>query len=191
MTTQSSRGHEVTALLQAHRGGDATAFDRIVELLYPELRVLAKRWRSGPGATLDTTAMVHEAYVKMAGGAWAWQDRAHFLAAAAQAMRHIAVDYARNRQRKKRGGGESPLPLQDRDAATAHNLETILAVDAALRAVQTASPRMVRVVECRYFAGMTVPETAAALDTSVSTVEREWREAKRQLQQRLSSTGAG
>ncbi len=191
MTTGSTQGHEVTALLDAHRAGDVSAFDRIVELLYPELRRLARRWRSGPGATLDTTAMVHEAYVKIAGGEWTWQDRAHFLSAAAQAMRHIAVDYARSRQRKKRGGGEAPLPLQDRDAATTHNLETILAVDAALHEVQAESSRMVRVVECRYFAGMTVQETATALDTSVSTVEREWREAKLQLQRRLRPAGRG
>jgi len=191
MQSRGTPTHEVTQLLRAHRAGDSAAFDRIVELLYPELRALARRWRSGPGATLDTTAMVHEAYVKMAGRNWEWKDRAHFLAAAAQAMRHIAVDYARSKRRKKRGGGQAALPLQERDAPTVNGLETVLTVDAVLREIQERFPRMVQVVECRYFAGMTVPETAAALDTSVSTVEREWRQAKQQLQERLASPGAG
>ncbi len=185
MTRSPNRGQNVTALLDAHRAGDETAFDQLVEVLYPDLRRLARRWRSGPDATLDTTAMVHEAYLKLAGGHGDWRDRGHFFAAAARVMRHIAVDYARRNQRGKRGGDRVQTDFQEQYGASTADLNTILAVDVALGDLEATSARTVRVVECRYFAGMTVEETAAALEMSVSTVEREWRTAKRTLSDRL------
>jgi RNA polymerase sigma factor (TIGR02999 family) len=181
--------HQVTALLDAHRQGDAGAFDELVELLYVELRRLARRWRQGPAATLNSTALVNEAYLRMAGGDCEWRDRTHFLAAAAQAMRHIAVDYARGQLRQKRGGGLVQTDLNERHGAGAHDLGTIVAVDTVLAELAHSSPRTVRVIECRYFAGMTADETAAALDTSLSTVEREWRAGKSALKARFAGGG--
>ena len=183
-------GH-ITQLLEAHRQGEEGAFDRVIELLYQDLRRMAKRHSRGgrQNATMDTTALVHEAYLKLGkGGGLDWNDRAHFLGVAAQAMRHISVDYARGRLRAKRGGGAQRVELEDSHLRVESKLEKHLAVDAALENLRQQDPRLVSVVECRYFAGMSEEETAAALDVSVRTVRRIWRKAKGELKSRLQGT---
>ncbi len=186
MPSEPHPATQVTALLEAHRAGDPAAFDRLVDVLHAELRVLARRWRRSPGATMNTTALVNEAYVKLAGGECEWKDRTHFLAASAQAMRHIAVDYARGQLRQKRGGDRVRTDLSDRHMAATDELSTVVSVDTALEELERESPRTARVVECRYFAGITTEETATALDVSVSTVEREWRGGKKTLKAMLA-----
>ena len=178
----------ITQLLQAHREGREGAFAELVETLYLDLRRIAKnqRGRGRRHATMDTTALVHEAYVKLAQGAEpSWKDRTHFLAVAAQAMRHISVDYARSRLRAKRGGGAHKVELEDRHAIVENRLEEHLAIDKALDDVAQYQPRLVHVVECRYFAGMSEEETAAVLDVSVRTVRRLWRAAKLELKAKV------
>jgi len=175
---------QVSELLAACRGGDGEAFDRLVAVVYDDLRRLARRQRRGPGfsPTLQTTALVHEAYLKLAGRrAVEWEDRAHFLSVAARAMRHILVDHARTLRRKKRGGGAIHVELAEEPAGEEPELEKLIAVNDALARLEDSSPRAVRVVECRYFAGMTTEETATALDISAATVERDWSQARRKL----------
>ena len=186
-------GH-ITRLLEAHRNGEDSAFDRVIEMLYEDLLRLAHHQRRGAprDATLNTTGLVHEAYVKLANGTRLdWNDRAHFLAVAAQAMRHISVDYARNRLREKRGGGGHRVELRETHLIVEADLEKQLAVDAVLEEMRESDPRLVQVVECRYFAGMTEEETAAALDVSVRTVRRIWKKAKVELKARLEPGKSG
>ncbi|RLE21287.1 MAG: RNA polymerase subunit sigma-70 [Acidobacteria bacterium] len=185
--TSSKTGH-ITRLLEAHRQGEEAAFDQVVEALYEELLLLAHRQRHGAprDATLNTTGLVHEAYVKMANGTHLdWNDRSHFLGVAAQAMRQISVDYARSRFRAKRGGGAQHVELHEEHLKIEAQLEKNLAVDTVLEELRESNPRLVKVVECRYFAGMTEEETAAALDISVRTVRRTWSKAKEELKSRL------
>lgn len=182
---------DITALLEAHAGGDRRAFDQAVALVYPELRRVARGQRRGspPGATLDTTAIVHEAYLKLIRGAQPdWQSRGHFLAVAATAMRQVAVDHVRARRRTKRGGDRARVDLEEATVAEQRQMDEILAVHDALEKLATADPRLVRVVECRYFAGMSEPETAKALDLSLSSVQRAWRTAKRTLRKGLEDS---
>lgn len=173
---------DVTELLVAV-GDDADAMDRLLPLIYDELRVLAHRQRRQErrGHTLNTTALVHEAYMKLVDNKRAsWENRAHFFGAAARAMRQILVDYARSRSRQKRGGGIPNLNLDDVPsvAQETEQDERLLALDEALSRLERLDPRQSRVVECRYFGGMTVEETAAALGISSSTVKREWATAR-------------
>ncbi len=191
--TGVNTGH-ITRLLEAHRNGEDSAFDRIIEMLYEDLLRLAHNQRRGSprDATLNTTGLVHEAYVKLANGTRLdWNDRAHFLGVAAQAMRHISVDYARNRLREKRGGGGHRVELRETHLIVEADLEKQLAVDAVLEEMRESDPRLVQVVECRYFAGMTEEETAAALDISVRTVRRIWKKAKIELKARLEPRKSG
>ena len=153
----------VSDLLDAYRRGDETALEKLVPLVYEDLRLLARRQRRRlrPGETLNTTALVHEAYLKLADHAGAgWQNRAHFLAVASRAMRQILVDYARRRSAGKRGGGAALLPLEERDAAVERDAERMLALDEALEGLGRLDPRLPRVVECRFFGGLTEEETA-------------------------------
>ncbi len=175
---------DITALLAAHADGDPHAFDQAVASVYPELRRVARGQRRGSpsGATLDTTAVVHEAYLKLIGAAGAnLRSRGHFLAVAATAMRQVAVDHARARRRAKRGGDRVQVSLDEATVAEGRKLDEILAVHGALERLAEKDPRLVRVVECRYFAGMTEPETADALGLSISSVQRAWRTAKQSL----------
>jgi RNA polymerase sigma factor (TIGR02999 family) len=176
----------VTELLDAYREGDGAAFDRLVALVYDDLRRLARRQRSGGGRspTLDTTALVHEAYLKLASAeGLSARDRAHFLAVAGRAMRQILVDYARGRTRAKRGGGAAHLELEDRGASLDPEVEWVLVVEEALGRLPV---KLVRIVECRHFAGMSEEETAEALDLSLRTVQRGWAEAKASMKEILS-----
>jgi RNA polymerase sigma-70 factor (ECF subfamily) len=184
----SSR-ESVTEMLVAHREGAVGAFDRLVELVYPELRRVARQQlrRGRPdGPVLDTTALVHEAYLKLVDQTrMQARDRGHFLAIAARAMRQVIVDHARARQAAKRGAGTQHVPFDDRDFAIHTRAEHILAINDALDRLAQEDPRLLQVVECRFFAGYSEVETATALDVSSRTVERDWLRAKARLRDLL------
>jgi RNA polymerase sigma factor (TIGR02999 family) len=172
---------QLTELLEAAHGGDAEAFGRAYERAYADLRALAHHVRAGRGGdTLDTTALVHEAYIKLEPSAGVtWESRAHFFGVAARAMRQILVDAARRRLAQKRGGpdrihvtlddGAQPGPVRARE---------LIALDEALARLSAIDARRARVVEYRFFAGLTTRETAEALGISSGTVERDWRAAR-------------
>jgi RNA polymerase sigma factor (TIGR02999 family) len=178
---------EVTRQLRAARSGDPAAWDALYSQLYGELRRLARRVRAGrAGATLSTTALVHEAYLKLNPSAELMGDRrADFFAVAAWAMRAVLVDAARRRSSDKRGGGFTPVTLGDEAAASPVRPDELLALDEALDRLRSVDERRARVVDYRFFAGLTTPETAELLGTSVSSVERDWRAARAWLVQAL------
>ncbi len=180
---------EITRLLEAWQAGDAGAGEQLFPLVYDHLKILARRQLArGSSDTLQTTAVVHEAYVKLVGGARGeFADRGHFYAVASRAMRQILVDYARRRAARKRGGelvridlDEERIPIEDRAAE-------ILVVDEALTRLEQLDPRLVRIVEMRFFTGLSVEETAGAIDASPSTVKREWKKARAFLYRELAS----
>ena len=177
----------VTELLAAYRGGDDEALDQAFQLIYGELRKLARyQLRGQPNNTLNTTALVHELYLKVAGGSeQKLVDRGHFLALASRAMRQIVVDYARIRSAQKRGGGARAVTLEDRHMSVDDQAEWILTVDKTLQELREQDERMEQVFECRYFAGFTEQETATALGIPLRTVQRDWRRAKGWLQEKL------
>ncbi|HET9581371.1 MAG TPA: ECF-type sigma factor [Gemmatimonadota bacterium] len=182
---------EITRLLRAHAEGERESFDRLVTLVYEDLRMIARRElrRSRPDG-LRTTALVHEAYARLATpGATDWDDRRHFFGAAARAMRFVVVDHARRRGRIKRGGNGRELRLEEVRIAVEAQSESILAVDQALRLLAGFDERLVRVVECRFFAGFTVDETAETLNVSRRTVERDWMKARGWLRRALGEVG--
>lgn len=182
---------EVTQLLERCRDGEAEAFDLLVERVYGELRAIARGQlrRGRPGDTLSTTAVVHEAYLKLsAGERAAWKDRSHFFAVSARAMRHILVDHARRRGRDKRGGQAVPETLDEQRVVVLHEAERLLALDQALGRLEAIDPRAARVVECRYFVGLTDEETARALDTSPRSIQRLWSFARSWLAQELAGS---
>ena len=178
---------EVTELLAAWSAGDSSAFDRLLPLVYRELHQIAARARrrEPPGQTLQTTALVHEAYLRLVRqDRSAWQSRAQFFSVAAQAMRRILVDQARRRSADKRGG-ERPLQwAEDFDVPAGADAD-VLAVDEALGALQSVDADLARLVNLRFFAGLTVEECAAALGVSPATVAREWATARAWLQREL------
>ena len=179
---------EVTELLARCSGGEREAFDRLVPLVYEDLRRIASRRMRSERAdhTLDTTALVHEAYVQLVDQATAtWADRVHFFAVAARIIRHVLIDHARRRGAAKRGGDRARVPLQPGIASTDGNLFDVMALDQAMCRLGERDERMEKVVECRFFGGMTVEETAKALGTSVRTVERDWTRAKAYLYSEL------
>ena len=186
---------EVDRLLEALRHGDGAALGALVPLLYDELRTAAhrqrRRWHGDQ--TLDTTALVHEAYLKLVGQRRAsWETRAHFLAAAARAMRHVLVNYSRDRRARKRGGATPMLSLdalgdQATELAPSPDdaTELLVALDHALARLERVNARQCRIVECRFFGGMTIDETALALGISTATVSRGWALAQVRLYQEL------
>lgn len=183
--------HDITRLLTALGTGDPDAMDRLVPLVYDDLRRVARGQlrRRRPGDSLDTTGLVHEAYVRLVDQrALGLRDRGHFFAVSAIAMRQILVDHARRRGRLKRGGDQVVVPLADAPDPVAAEAEQVLDIDEALRKLAAVDARMARIVECRYFGGLTEEETAAALDISVRTVQREWFKARAWLRAEL---GAG
>jgi len=182
--------HEVTELLQAWGAGDARAPEALVPLVYAELRRQAKRAlrREGEGHTLQATALVHEAWLRLDGQHDArWESRTQFLAVAAQMMRRVLVDHARTRRALKRGGGETHVTLDDAGHAPAPDAVDVLALDEALARLAALDPRKARLVELRYFAGMSIPEAATALDISIATVGREWAVARMWLRRELEA----
>src|SRR5688572_20612607 len=177
---QSMTTPTATELLLLWSHGNRDALHDLVPLVYGELRAIARRRlrQERPDHTLDTTALVHEAYLKLIQlDRVQWQSRAHFLAIAAQAMRNILVSHARGRRRLKRGGGAARVPLEAAEGvqtAEAAEAERILALDAALERLAAVNPRHAQVVECRFFGGMTIEETAVVLGVSQGTVKRDW-----------------
>jgi RNA polymerase sigma-70 factor, ECF subfamily len=176
-------------VLVAHRQGEPGAFDRLTELIYPELRRIARtqlrRWR--PGVRPDTGSVVHEAYLKLVDQTKVdWQDRNHFYAIAARAMRQVIIDYARRRISQKRGGGAHHTDVQGHEVAVYQQADQLLALDQVLAGLERHDPRLLHIVDCRFFAGYSEEETAAILGVSVRTVERDWRRAKAFLQQAMS-----
>ena len=179
---------DITKLLLHHQRGDREAFDRLMPLVYDDLRRLARgRLRGSPrGRTLDTSALIHEAYLRLVDQkAVEWQGRAHFFAVAARAMRLIVVDYARERTAQKRGGGEPPLQLDENLLSADEQATQIVALGDALAELEQIDVKLAQVVECRFFAGMTEEETSQALDMSMRTVQRSWFRARAWLRQAL------
>jgi len=176
----SADTNAVAGLLEAMRNGDEGALGRLVTLIYPELKRLAhfQLAREQPGHTLNTTAIVHEAFERLAAGAPAWNDRQHFMRAAAKVMRHLLVDHARRRRAEKRGSGEAAVTLTDDLHGSRDDGVAVLALESALEEIARIDPRLEQVMECRYFAGLSVQETADALNMSVRSVERDWQRAK-------------
>ena len=191
----------VATLVEAVAAGDREALDALFPLVYEELGRLAHRQRrrwSGD-FTLTTTALIHEAYLKLAGQRQLpTGNRAHFLAVAARAMRHILCNYARDRRRQKRGGGQPHVQLEQADAAdgmaldlSADQADRLAGLDEALRRFEAIAERQCRVVECRFFGGMSVEETAAALGVSPRSVKRDWAFARAWLLREMQLTLAG
>ncbi len=182
--------HEITDLLIAWRDGDADGLDRLMTLVYDELRGIAHNHRIGEREdhTLGTTALVHESFLRLADLTRIdWRDRAHFFAVAAGVMRRILVDHARRHRAAKRGGGLGHAEVDDVAIAIDDRADTIIAVDGALARLSAVDERLARVVELRYFAGLSDEEAARALGVSLRTVRRDWTKAKGWLRQELAS----
>jgi RNA polymerase sigma factor (TIGR02999 family) len=183
---------EITTLLAAAGAGDRGASDRLFEAVYAELRRIARRQRAAaaPMATLSTTALVHEAYLKLSGEArWSVEDRRHFFALAARAMRHVLVDHVRRRGRLKRGGGAVALDLEALEVAAPDRGDELVALDEALDRLEAVEPELARLVEWRFFAGLSVEEIAELTGISDRTVKRRWRAARAFLYQDLAAQG--
>ena len=180
MTTGSA--HEVTGLLLEWQQGDNSALSRLTPLVYDELRRIAHRYmqRERDGHTLQTTALVNEAYLRLAGQRkFELQNRAHFFAVMAQVMRHVLIDHARRRRYDKRGGADAlQVPLDEAAVMTIERAAELIALDEALSELMKLDRRKARIVELRYFGGLSIEETAAALEISPMTVRRDWRAAK-------------
>jgi RNA polymerase sigma-70 factor (ECF subfamily) len=183
------QSHEVTQLLLAWNEGDRAALDRLIPLVHVELRRLARSYmrRERTGHTLQTTALINEAYLRLVDAQRVpWQNRAHFYGVAAQLMRRILVDFARERNYQKRGGGAHRVAFEEGLAVSASSDPDVVALDEALRALEKVDARKARVVEMRFFGGLSEKEIAAALDVSPETVRRDWRLAKSWLLRWLS-----
>jgi len=181
----------ITDLLVQIRNGNPEAMDRLYSLVYEQLRRMAHRQLRAerPGHTLGTTGLVHETYLRLVDQTHVeWQDRAHFFAVAARAMRRILVDYARRYRALRRGGGLHRVALTE-EAAVAERGETLLALDEALERLAALNGRLSQVVECRYFAGFTEEETAEALGVTTRTVQRDWAKARGWLYLELRGDG--
>ena len=181
---------EITLLLQAASQGDSVAADRLFQVVYAELRRIARshrrRWVGND--TLNTTALIHEAFVKL-DGRDDWASRTHFYATAAKAMRHILVNYAQRKKAGKRGRGAADVSLDSVMIATEGAAEEVLDLHRALELLAEDRPRWCRIVECRFFGGMSIDETAQALDVSPATVSRDWKLASAWLYQTLHDDG--
>ena len=172
---------EVTQLLAAWGKGDRSALDQLLPLVHSELRRIAQRQMSQerPGHTLQATALVNEAYLKLAGQqGFDWQNRAHFFAVCAQVMRHILIDHARAHARDKRGGGAVKVSLNDALVVADDQASHFIALDEALRRLESLDPQKGKIVELRYFGGLSVEEAAEVMNISPRTVRREWQRAK-------------
>jgi RNA polymerase sigma factor (TIGR02999 family) len=184
----------VTTLLGELRRGNEKARDELVTLVYPELRRIAARYlrHERPGHTLRATGLVHEVYMRLFGAEGAhWENRAHFFGAVARDMRHLLVDYARARNAKKRPDRRVLISLSDVNASADARDEDLVALDEALSRLEQIDARAAKVVELRFFAGLSERETAEALGISISTLKRDWNFAKAWLFDQLSSSAAG
>lgn len=188
---------DLTQLLKAHREGDRAAFDELVGRVHGELRVMARQQLrrargSAKGATLDTIGLINEAYLKLVEESGIdWQSRSHFYAITARAMRFIVVDHARRASAGKRGSGDTLLPFDEEIAGASSDFPTepelVLAVHSAIDQLESFNPRLARIVECRFFAGMNDAELGEALGVTPRTVQRDWIRAKAWLQRALES----
>lgn len=181
---------EVTALLQQWRGGDREALDELMPIVYAELRRLAGRCLRSDRRehTLRATALVHEAYLQLMDADVGWQDRAHFYAVAARILRRILVQYARTRNRQKRGGGEAPIALEEAVLVAPEAASTVLELDEALQRLSELDPRKSDIIQLLFFGGLTYDETAAALEISPATVHRELKLAKAWLHREMAQS---
>ena len=183
--------HEVTQLLIAWSNGDKAALNELMPLIYDELRQLARHYmsRERPGHTLQTTALVNEAYVRLVNRRGVhWQNRAHFFAIAAQLMRSILVDHARSHAYAKRGGGVRKIALDDAMVVSQERAAEVVALDDVLKRLAEIDPQQSRIVELRFFGGLTIEETAEVLGLSPATIKREWSTAKAWLYHELSKS---
>jgi RNA polymerase sigma factor (TIGR02999 family) len=179
---------DVTRLLQQWRGGDNQALDELMPVVYDELRRLAGRclYAERPDHTLRATELVHEAYMRLVGADIGWQNRAHFYAVAARVLRRILVEYARAHNRKKRGGGEDPVPLDEAIMVGPEASSTVVELDEALERLAALDQRKSEVVQLLFFGGLTYDEAAVALDISPATVHRELKLAKAWLHREMA-----
>jgi len=180
---------EITRLAERWSSGDPDAFDRLIELVYDDLRRIAHHHLQLERAdhTINTTALVHEAYLRLGRGQEAvWRSRAQFFAFTSSAMRHILIDYARRRHADKRGGTRIQVPLGENTAAVDAQAADLLALDEALDKLAERDTRIAKVVECRFFGGLSSEETAEALGCSARTVERDWVRARAYLRTALA-----
>jgi RNA polymerase sigma factor (TIGR02999 family) len=185
---------DITRLLLAIGEGDRDALNQLFPIVYAELRALAHRQlgRLRPGDTLQTTALVHEAYLKLLGTAHPdWHDRRHFFAVASRAMRQIIVDYARTQAAQKRGGHVPALTLDEQQVPVADRAHELVLLDGALTELAALSERPARIVELRFFGGLSVEETAVVMNLSERTVKREWQKARAFLFDALRRDGVG
>jgi RNA polymerase sigma-70 factor (ECF subfamily) len=186
--------HEITQLLGAWSAGDENALEKLMPLVYDELHRLARAYmgRERPGHTLQTTALVHEAYLRLIdSGRAGLQDRSHFFALCAKLMRRILVDWARARLSLKRGGDVQILDLEESLVVSPHASSELVALDDALKALEAFDPRKAQIIELRFFGGLSVDETAEVLKVSVETVARDWRLAKSWLRRELDRGTSG
>ena len=194
MMTASPAQQEVTQLLGDWSGGDEGALEKLIPLVQPELHRLAHHYmrQERAGHTLQTTAILNEAYLRLVDNTKPlWKNRNHFVAAAAQLMRRIMVDHARERRTLKRGGGALKVTLDEAAFVTESRSEELLALDEALEGLAVLDPRKSQIVELRYFGGLTIEETAEFLKLSQRTVEREWTMAKAWLYRALRGEETG
>lgn len=181
--------NEVTQLLHQWSAGDEDALERLMPLVYNELRKIAGQHlrHERRNHTLQTTALVHEAYLRLADQTDVrWQNRSHFFAIAAQAMRRILIDYARNQHAQKRGAGEQKVSLDDQMALTEENCTSLLVLDETLSKLSQMDPRQAKIVELRFFADFTLEEIAKFLEISTATVKRDWAVAKAWLYREMA-----
>jgi len=180
---------DITRLLDVAQAGDRKAMDEAFQELYPHLKQIAHARRRGwqGQQTLNTTVLIHEAFLKVAGsGARKFESRKHFFATAARAMRQVLINYAEKRSARKRGGGAAEVTLHEGDAAVGDSLDELLMLNRALEELEQESPRAARVVDCMFFAGLSIAETAEALDISPATVKRDWAGARVWLYRRMT-----
>jgi RNA polymerase sigma factor (TIGR02999 family) len=183
--------HDVTQLLIEWSNGDKAALDKLLPLIHEELRRLAHYYmsRERPGHTLQTTALVDEAYLRLVNRKDVhWQNRAHFFAIAAQSMRSILVDHARNHAYMKRGGGARKIALDEAMVVSQERAAEVVALDEVLKELASFDPQQSRIVELRFFGGLTIEETAEVLDLSPATIKREWSTAKAWLYHELAKS---
>jgi RNA polymerase sigma factor (TIGR02999 family) len=183
------QSHQITQLLRSWNDGDQSAADKLIPLVYDELHHLAKRYMSEerPGHTLQTTALVNEAYVRLVDSTQAnWENRTHFFGACAQVMRRILVDWARSRKALKRGGDLQEVELEEALAVAGDARVDLVAIDDALSALSVIDARKGQVVELRFFGGLSVKETAEILKISPETVQRDWKMARSWLRRELT-----
>jgi len=183
----ADKNNKIKNLIAAMDRGEEGALDQLIVEIYPELKRLAhfQLVRERPGHTLNTTAIVHEAFLRLASGDSKWNDRGHFLRAASTVMRHLLVDHARKRNASKRGAGVAAISLDEDRLSTDDDTVAVLALDDAIKDIAEIDPRLEQIIECRYFAGLSVVDTAEALGMTVRTVERDSQRAKGYLQKAM------